>query len=68
MSKFTQAETDALRAARKANPDMPQRELAKKLYDGYASDEHGKKFPNRSQQSIYGALRRVDRSLEAVAA
>jgi hypothetical protein len=57
--KYFASEIEGIRNARKANPEMPQRELARKLHAGFNS-AFGRAVSVRKLPSIYAAVRRLD--------
>lgn len=60
--KFTDRELDGLREARKANPNVPQRKLARIVYNNIHAFNVN---VGRSSYSIYSAVRRVEKALKA---
>jgi hypothetical protein len=59
--KFSASELDCVRGARQLHPDLPQRELAHLIYDNFGSDI-GRAVAHRTFFSVYGALRRLDKT------
>lgn len=66
--RFTNEENAAIATARRQNPNEKQRSLAAQISGGNSYTAYGTPrfiLRNRSQASIYGALRRHDASLKA---
>lgn len=62
MLPFSDVEMECLIEARANHPKTPQRQLARLLCNEYNAIGQG--LRNRSEQAIYGALRRYDASLK----
>jgi hypothetical protein len=60
--KYRSEEMAGIKRARKENPGMSQRGLARYIYDNYIPYSVG---GDRSKQSIYSTIRRVDRQIAA---
>lgn len=60
MVKYTESEIGGLRKARRDHPNLSQRALASEVYNwywGYSIDG------DRTTQSIYGAIRRIEKAV-----
>lgn len=61
--RYTERELKAIANARQDNPTLPQRTLARMLYDHFGPGEIGYALASRSKASIYSALRRYDNNV-----